>query len=75
MRHFLVFQIFPSKNTGEVQGLQIRLCKRPNKEMMEAATRGITKAGTSEQKQWGSGLMIFFAQGRIARLQFLKEQI
>ena len=51
MRHFLVFQIFPSKNTGEVQGLQIRLCKRPNKEMMEAATRGITKAGTSEQKQ------------------------
>ena len=43
--HFLVFLIFHPNNK---QQTTFTGAKKPNKEMMDAATRGITKAGTSE---------------------------
>ena len=43
--HFLVFPIFHPNNK---QQTTFPGAKKPNKEMMDAATRGITKAGTSE---------------------------
>lgn len=66
--HFLVFLIFHPNNK---QQTTLTGSKKPNKEMMDAATRGITKAGTSKnngKNREGQGRW-WFSPPRTARFK------